>query len=306
MTDFLVSISPLIIDDILTCNGDAHLGLLGGAGAHALAGCRVWHKQLGIIAVVGADYSEYAGVFRKLGVDTSGLQVIGERTTRAWQLFQQDGDRLQVLHDPRAGIPQAIPNFEKLPDAYCKARGYHFFWRGRDKHLMTVLRHIRTVNPTATIALEPAPSGRSKRREYYQDLFGLIDVFSPNLEDARAITGQQQPKSILNVFLNAGCKSIVVRAGEGGSFAITQNGAALYVPAAPAAVVDVTGAGNAFVGGLLSGLALGKSYIESLAMASVSASFEIEQFGVGYFNEAKLPIRDKRLSMVMKGIRILK
>lgn len=45
-------------------------------------------------------------------------------------------------------------------------------------------------------------------------------------------------------------------------------------------VVDPTGGGNGFLGGLAVGLARGKSVLEAAAWGSISASFCIEQVGV--------------------------
>ena len=51
------------------------------------------------------------------------------------------------------------------------------------------------------------------------------------------------------------------------------------VPAAPAQVVDVTGAGNAYCGGFLTGWVSSGDVIRAAAQASVSAALTIEQIG---------------------------
>jgi len=51
-------------------------------------------------------------------------------------------------------------------------------------------------------------------------------------------------------------------------------------------VVDPTGGGNGFLGGLAVGLARGKDVVEACAWGSVAASFCIEQVGVPVLGEA--------------------
>jgi hypothetical protein len=55
---------------------------------------------------------------------------------------------------------------------------------------------------------------------------------------------------------------------------------AFFTPEDEKKVVDPTGGGNGFLGGLAVGLARGKEVVEAAACGSVSASFMIEQVGV--------------------------
>ena len=73
----------------------------------------------------------------------------------------------------------------------------------------------------------------------------------------------------------------------------------VYVPAvAPRALVDVTGAGNAYCGGFTVSLARGYDAHESALRAAVSASFALEQFGVPHFG----PGHEEEVEKRMKGI----
>ena len=115
-----------------------------------------------------------------------------------------------------------------------------------------------------------------------------------------------QPEKIIGKFIEMGCKLVALRLGKEGSMAGTHLGKRYRVPAADARVVDVTGAGNAYVGGLLCGLSRHKPIEETLAMASVSASFEIEQYGLCKFGDGKKPIRDARFLQVLENIKLIK
>jgi adenosine kinase len=73
--------------------------------------------------------------------------------------------------------------------------------------------------------------------------------------------------------------AIIVTMGELGSRVYTPDGE-IRIPAAnPKQVVDPTGAGDAYRGGLISGLLRGKDIEESARMGSACASFAVECYG---------------------------
>jgi sugar/nucleoside kinase (ribokinase family) len=304
--DFLVSIANIFIDDIVTWTEEIHLGVSGGAGLHALAGCGVWNKHLGIIASAGEDFRPYLAELHELGIDTQGIQYDQEKTIRAWQIFQPGDVRVEVLRDPKIKINQAIPKFEELDKKYRNADGYHILWNGSDQELFILMEDIKKKNPNAVIVCEPSPQDCLKGADYFKRLFATIDGFSPSSSEGQSILKIDQPKTIIKTFLDMGCKCIAIRMGSAGSMAGTSNGKIYQVPAAEAKVVDVTGAGNAYVGGLLSGLSRHKPIEESLAMASVSAGFEIEQYGLCKYTDEMEPVRDTKYTRVLENIIAIK
>lgn len=299
MDNFIVSIAPIIIDDILTYEGDVYLNLLGGGGIHALAGCRVWNKNLGIIAGVGNDFRSNLSDLSKMGIDTSGLKYCNQETPRAWQIIQPGDIRIQILRDPKVKIIQIDPDYKSLDSKYQNAVGFHILWRGTNDGLFNTLEDIKNKNPHAIIVFEPTPDNERKETEYYKQLYKLIDVFTPNFSEGRQITGYEDPYEMIKELVNAGCKTVALRMGEKGSLGYVMNSEKIInVPAPESTVQDVTGAGNAFAGGLLCGLSSMKPLIDSLAMASVSASFAIQQFGICFYSDQYNALRDMRLNQV--------
>jgi adenosine kinase len=73
--------------------------------------------------------------------------------------------------------------------------------------------------------------------------------------------------------------AVITTLGEKGSQLCTQQGE-VSIPASKARqVVDPTGAGDSFRGGLISGLVQGKDMEQSARMGSVCASFSVECYG---------------------------
>ena len=73
--------------------------------------------------------------------------------------------------------------------------------------------------------------------------------------------------------------AIIVTMGELGSRVYTPDGEIRIPAAKPKQVVDPTGAGDAYRGGLISGLVRGKDIEESAKMGSACASFAVECYG---------------------------
>ena len=78
--------------------------------------------------------------------------------------------------------------------------------------------------------------------------------------------------------------STIVTLGEKGSQLYTKKGAIHIAPFIAKKVVDPTGCGDAYRGGLISGLAKGKGLVESSQLGSVCASFAVECYGTQEYN----------------------
>ena len=73
--------------------------------------------------------------------------------------------------------------------------------------------------------------------------------------------------------------ALIVTKGEHGSTIVT-NGSTIDVSAvAPTRIIDPTGVGDAFRGGLMKGLAMGRGYGESAQIGSMAATYALEHLG---------------------------
>src|ERR671925_516260 len=106
--------SSIIIDDIVFPDGRTAMGALGGGGLYAAAGMRIWARDVGVIANVGADFD--MALLAGLGLHTDGLRVTGRPTPRAWQLFEADGRRTQIPRVAAADWSAQLARTDELPD----------------------------------------------------------------------------------------------------------------------------------------------------------------------------------------------
>ena len=291
-----IAYSGLIIDDIVLPDGRTFFNTLGGSATHALIGMRVWSQSLGYFAAVGADFDpEHLAQLEGMGVDLRGLlQRQGVPTARAWQLFEPDERRIEVFRTDIDDFYRSEPGLDEMPPEYLMARGFHLC-HGTLAELADVVHGIRAVNPAACIVWEPTPLQVSVSEQDVRAVLPNVDLFSPDLGEAREITGQSETDATISTLLDWGAPAVALRLGARGSRVATAGGGTFDIPAVPTQVIDTTGAGDAYCGGFLVALTDGESAAEAGARAAVSASSAIEQFGVPHFDEHTAEEAERRL-----------
>jgi sugar/nucleoside kinase (ribokinase family) len=298
-----VTFSNLIIDDIVLSDGRSFMNTLGGAGTHALIGMRAWSERLGLVASVGADCDiRHRASLEDLGVDLRGLiEREGYKTARAWQLFEPDERRIEIFRTSAEDFERAKPQFGDIPADYLGARGFHI-QTGALAELVDLVGQLRAANSQVCLAWEPSPSQLTAPPAEVQAVLRQVDLFSPDLGEGQMLTGEQAPERILDKLVGWGGRLVALRMGAQGSLVATADGARYHVPAVPATIVDVTGAGNAYCGGFLVGLGAKLGVAEAAARAAVSASFALEQFGVPPFTAEKQAEAARRLAWAQARI----
>lgn len=300
-----VSFSNLIIDDIVFPDGRTFMNTLGGAGMHALVGMRVWNNRLGYMAAVGPDLDPiHREALARFGVNAAGL-VLREnhRTARAWQLFEPDERRIEIFRTALDEFNRIKVKPEELPADYHQARGYHLQW-GTLAELETLIRLLREIKPDVTLVLEPTTENLEELAVAYQRVLPQLDLFSPDLGEAETITGQSDPEVMFQTLFSWGAPLVAIRMGDRGSVVQKATGESWQVPAIPATLVDVTGAGNSYCGGFLTGLGDGLSPFESSLRAAVSASFALEQFGLPDWRSAPKAEAAQRIAWLRERVEV--
>jgi sugar/nucleoside kinase (ribokinase family) len=298
-----VAYSGLIIDDIVLPDGRTYFNTLGGSGTHALVGMRLWSDRLGYFAAVGSDFSpEHRAQLERLGVDLRGLiEREGFATARAWQLFEPDERRIEVFRTRMEDFYTMEARVEEMPADYLQARGYQVHY-GTLPQTAELVGKLRTINPNARLVWEPTPLQATGTEAEFRAVLERIDLVTPDRDEARQMTGQEHPRGMLETLLAWGAPAVALRMGAQGSL-IASAGDALSVPAVPAHVVDTTGAGDAYCGGLLVALGEGLDLAAAGARAAVSASFAIEQFGVPVFDDRTSAEAQRRLAWARERVK---
>lgn len=89
-----------------------------------------------------------------------------------------------------------------------------------------------------------------------------VDLFFPNLREARHLTGESDPCAALSALARV-CRMPVLKAGADGAYAMV-NGAVVHAPGIPVTPVDTTGAGDCFNAGFIAAWLDGRPIEECL------------------------------------------
>jgi ribokinase len=150
-----------------------------------------------------------------------------------------------------------------------------------ETNLNIIPQAVRRVQSKGGLALlNPAPA-----QEKIEDSFiGMFDFITPNETEASILSGitvidKQTAYMAASELQNKGVRNVLITMGENGCFLLSENGESLLFPSFPVQVVDTTGAGDAFNGGLATALSKGKSLKDSIVFATMVASLSVTKIG---------------------------
>jgi sugar/nucleoside kinase (ribokinase family) len=274
----LLIVGSIAFDDLDMPSGQ-HRDVLGGAATYSsLAASLLAPGGVRVVGIVGQDFPEsHLADLRARGIDTAGVERAAGKTFRWHGRYSEDlssrtsiDTQLNVFADFSPKIPAA---YEKSP--------FVLLGNIHPKLQVDVLQQARQPKLVAAdtmnfwIEREPAALGEMLKR---------IDLLIINDEEVRQLSGVQNLVRAAADIRKRGPKALVVKRGEFGALLFDDAGT-FFVPAYPLEeVLDPTGAGDSFAGGLLGYLsARGEvspgSLRKALFFASAMGSFCVEGIG---------------------------
>lgn len=287
----------IILDDIIYPDGQTSMGTLGGGGLYAACGMRLWHEEAEVFAAVGNDFE--AGSLTPHGFNGSGIIVTDLPTPRAWQVLEEDGRRTQVPRVPQDAWFEQLVRIPVAQPTPSNLKAIHFLGRGDapEENFVQALAKGGVVLSAEPLVDE---SNTAEELDTIKRCLPYFELFSPDEFGLNALVGERPIKEQLRALGQLGPRVVALRQGKDGALVYERESDSVWrVPAAAAEVVDVTGAGNAFCGGLLVGWFESQDIRQAAAQASVSAAFIIEQVGPPLINNATMAAARSRAAEVM-------
>jgi sugar/nucleoside kinase (ribokinase family) len=251
--------------------------VLGGSVTHACAAASFFART-GMVGVVGTDFpAPFLQFYQKCGLDVEGLQRVKGRTFRWSGVYEEDMNNRRTLSTDLNVLAGFQP---ELPLRY-RAAPYLFLANMQPDLQIRVLDQM--VKPRFTAA-DTMDLWIGTARNRVLDVLKRVDMVTLNDSEARLLTGEPNLFRAAQAIQRMGPAYTVIKKGEHGAMLFSPGGLFL-LPAYPVErVVDPTGAGDTFTGGLLGALArLGRedesSIRQALMHGAVMASFCVESFG---------------------------
>jgi sugar/nucleoside kinase (ribokinase family) len=294
VTPALVLLGNLLVDDIVFPDGSTRMGQPGGAVMYGALGAAIWGTRVGCVSLLGNDYpATMLDALRGLGVDLAGVHRLPGPGVRTWLLYE--GQRRRLIH--RLGCPtheQVSPGPEHIPPGWRSAPAFHLgpmpfaVQRRLLASLAGSARPFVSIDPHRPISEETL----AEWREALAD----ADAFFPG-EDELLLEGTHaDPRRVLPRLAGGRLRFIGLKQAERGGILYDAHAERFHRwPARATAVVDPTGAGDAFVAGFVSGHLEGLPVETCLDRAVVSAGFALEAQGPGSLLGATRAEADARL-----------
>ncbi|HWG38770.1 MAG TPA: PfkB family carbohydrate kinase [Terriglobales bacterium] len=274
----LLVVGSVAFDDITTPRGRAPR-ILGGSGTYfSLAAS--FFTPVRLVAVVGEDFSaEDEAVLSRRGIDLLGLER-AEGKSFFWAGEYEAN--LNIRHTRQTEL-NVFQHFEpKLPPAYLDSE---FLFLGNIAPAQQCQVRDQLGARAKLVGGDTMNFWITGQPEQVRQFLSRLHVLTINDSEAQLLTGENNLFRAARAILEMGPAAVVIKRGE--------HGATLYshsqffgVPAYPLEdVVDPTGAGDAFAGGMLGYLAQQGQWDDmtlrrAVVYGSVLGSFTCERFGV--------------------------
>jgi sugar/nucleoside kinase (ribokinase family) len=261
--------------------------MLGGAAVHfALAAS--FFEDVCVVGPVGDDFGEeQLAVMRRRGVDVSDVELVAGGKTFFWQgEYGWDLNSRETI-DTQLGV---FEGFEPKLSEQSRASDVLFLANIQPD----LQRDVRAQLPDARfVALDSMNLWIDIARDSLVAAIESVDCVILNDAELRQLTGKPNLVTAAREILSwspanggRGPSVIVAKQGEYGAALVTRDGF-FALPAYPLeTVIDPTGAGDTFAGGLVGYIAAHPSeelsdglLRRAMAHATVLASFNVEEFG---------------------------
>ncbi len=133
----------------------------------------------------------------------------------------------------------------------------------------------------------------ARARDAMMEVMPFADVVLPSFpEETLELTGIGDERDAVAYFQDLGAKNVALKRGPLGVLAATPNGRRAIPAVAPRGVVDTTGAGDAFAGGLLHRLAQGADFFEAARWGVAAAGIKVGGRGAILSQPARAEVED--------------
>ena len=289
----LVIVGSVAFDTIRTPWGDREK-IVGGSGTYCSLAASYFTRPR-LVGVVGRDFPRKTlDLLRARGVDLEGLRIKAGKTFHWEGRYAKDPNKrttlrteLNVFADFRPAVP---PRYRGSSIVYLANLNpaHHGF----------ILEQFRKP---ALVAMDTIRLWIETQREALLRELKRVDIYFANDEEARLITGEANLVAAGRALVRLGPGLVVLKKGEHGALVFGRD-FVFGVLAHPCEhVIDPTGAGDSFAGGMMGHLAaLGRfdpqALKEALAYGVITASYTVEDFSLDRLAGIERADLDRRIA----------
>ncbi|MDX1578879.1 MAG: PfkB family carbohydrate kinase [Gemmatimonadota bacterium] len=274
--DTILVVGSVALDEISTPFGHEE-EIIGGAAVHFSAAASLF-APVQLVGVVGDEYPmEELDFLKARGVDLGGLERREGPSFRWGGAYHYDMNTRDTTHTELGVFAEFQPT---LPDAFRSARW--IFLGNIDPALQ--LQVLDQVDAPELVACDTMNYWIEGTQDALLDVISRIDMITLNDEEARQLSGDPNLTRAGRWIQERGPRHVVIKKGEHGAVLFSDEHI-FFAPGYPLEdVVDPTGAGDAFAGGIFGHLArsggIGPDVLRrAIVYGCALGSFACEAFG---------------------------
>jgi len=254
----------------------------GGSGANIAANCSMLGLNSSYIGVMGNDFSAEICLtdLKKRGVDLSQvIQTDADTTALSIILRTPWGKDRSIL--AYKGANNLLKPSDVKEELFNNIRAFAWTSLTTEDSCKAIEKAITlTKNKGGTVFAAPSMSIIKNAPNWAKILISNSDVVSLNLEEAQEFTGENKKTLMIKIFLDMGIKLISITDGPNGS--IISDGKTIINSGVYSAgkVEDTTGAGDAFLTGILISRLNNISLEKTSKIATAMSFLESKEIGV--------------------------
>lgn len=245
--DSVLVVGSVAFDDLEMPTGIFN-DVLGGAATYSSIAASML-TPIRLVGIVGEDFDEaHLETLRHRGVDTAGVERAKGKTFRWRGRYSEDLASRETLDTQLNVFADFRP---KIPEAY---RASSFVLLG-NIHPALQLDVLTQVERPKLVIADTMNFWISGEGETLAKVLKKVDLLVINDEEARQLSGINNLVKAARDIRARGPKQLIIKRGEYGALLFDDEGA-FFVPGYPLEdVLDPTGAGDSFAGGLVGYLA---------------------------------------------------
>jgi len=297
----LVVMGTVALDSLKTPHG-IKKNLLGGSAAHFSMSSRHF-AQTHLAAVIGEDFpKKHISLLKSKKVNTDALTVEKGKTFR-WSGEYKDHDlNTACTLSTTLGV---IENY--LPRLTAKQKNIkNVFLANYDPDQQ--YDFLAQMNKPDFIGMDTMNLWINIKKKSVTKLIKKAHIIILNDAEARALTGEKNLLKAAKSLVSLGPKMVIIKKGEHGGIFYSKNHL-FALPAYPLEeVIDPTGAGDTFAGGVMGYLAKAKkidsqALVKAVSYATIFSSFNVEGFGMEKTKNLTLAKVNERLRVFKEFFR---
>ncbi|GAB4150328.1 MAG: sugar kinase [Planctomycetaceae bacterium] len=277
---------------------------IGGCAANVATDLARLGHSAAITGAIGTDI--YGRVVHNMmsdeGVNCDWLMESPDMQTAATMIVNIGNEDRRFLHV--LGANMAFTGREITPDMLAQTRilslgGYGLCEPLTVENVKALFEQARELN--VMTLLDVVLGKPIDFQKQVAPLLPLTDFFLPNRDEARLLSGLDDPFEQADFFRRAGANAVIVTCGEQGAV-LRSTEMNVRCPVYPVNAVDNTGGGDAFVAGFIHGLLQNADWTTCLQMGSALGAMCVQSAGattgIPSATELEAFVRTNRLELI--------